>query len=117
MNMTKIVLTAAYVAFVAATLFSVGNVGQYFDVASFIFVVVVAGFCVTVAGGESAVSKFGTGAVRAGWLGSMIGIIAIFGSAGFASGDLSQIGPALAVCSLTVFYGYFFKIGAIILEG
>ena len=78
---------------------------------------VVAGFCVTVAGDESAVSKFGTGAVRAGWLGSIIGIIAIFGSAGFASGDLSQIGPALAVCSLTVFYGYFFKIGAIILEG
>ena len=73
MNMTKIVLTAAYVAFVAVTLFSVGNIGQYFDVALFIVVVVVAGFCVTVAGfcvtvagDESAVSKFGTGAVRAG---------------------------------------------------
>ena len=117
MNMTKIVLTAVYVAFVAATLFAVGNVGQNFDAAAFIFVVVVAGFCVTVAGEESAVSKFGTGAVRAGWLGSIIGIIAIFGSAGFAAGDLSQLGPALAVCSLTVFYGYFFKIGAIILEG
>ena len=117
MNMTKIVLTAAYVAFVAATLFAVGNVGQYFDAAAFIFVVVVAGFCVTVGGDESAVSKFGAGAVRAGWLGSIIGIIAIFGSAGFAAGDLSQIGAALAVCTLTVFYGYFFKIGAIILEG
>ena len=44
-------------------------------------------------------------------------LYAIFGSAGFAAGDLSQIGPALAVCTLTVFYGYFFKIGAIILEG
>lgn len=104
-------------AFVAATLFAVGNIGQYFDVASFIVVVVVAGLCVTVGGDESAVSKFGAGAVRAGWLGSIIGIVAIFGSAGFAAGDLSQIGPALAVCTLTVFYGYFFKIGAIILEG
>ena len=115
--MTKIVLAAAYVAFIAATLFAVGNISQYFDASSFIFVVVVAGFCVTVAGDESAVSKFGTGAVRAGWLGSIIGIVGIFGSAGFAAGDLSQIGAALAVCSLTVFYGYFFKIGAIILEG
>ena len=53
MNMTKIVLTAAYVAFVAATLFAVGNVGQYFDAAAFIFVVVVAGFCVVLAKGSS----------------------------------------------------------------
>jgi hypothetical protein len=46
----------------------------------------------------------------------MIGIIGIFGSDGFSAGDLSMLGSAMVVCSLTVFYGYFFKIGAMILD-
>ncbi len=39
-------------------------------------------------GDGSFIQKFGDGAVRAGWIGSIIGIIAIFGSEGFASGDM-----------------------------
>ena len=46
--------------------------------------------------------KFGNGAVRAGWLSLIIGIIAIFGTDYFASGDMSRIGMALDVCSLTI---------------
>ena len=65
---------------------------------------------------ESATEKFGDGAVRAGWLGSIIGIIAIFGSGGFGDGNMQAIGAALAVCSLTVLYGYFFKLGSMLLD-
>ena len=60
--------------------------------------------------------KFGDGAVRAGWFGSIIGIIAIFGSSGFGDGNFQAIGAALAVCSLTVLYGYFFKLGSMLLD-
>ena len=65
---------------------------------------------------ESFIQKFGDGAVRAGWLGFIIGIVAIFGSDTFANGDLPMLGAAMAVCSLTVLYGYFIKIGAMILD-
>ena len=73
-------------------------------------------FALATKGDGSFIQKFGDGAVRAGWIGSIIGIIAIFGSEGFASGDMGQIGMALAVCSLTVFYGYLLKLGALILD-
>ena len=113
----KIVCTAVYVLFILATLITVGNIGQYIDLPSFFVVVVVAVlFAAAAQGEESVVQKFGNGAVRAGWLGSIIGIIAIFGSDGFASGDMSKIGMALAVCSLTILYGYFLKLGAMILD-
>ena len=113
----KIVCTAVYVLFILATLITVGNIGQYIDFPSFLVVVVVAVlFAAAAQGEESVVQKFGNGAVRAGWLGSIIGIIAIFRSDGFASGDMSKIGMALAVCSLTILYGYFLKLGAMILD-
>ncbi len=116
-TVTKLVCTAVYTLFIVGTLVTVGNVGQYMDFPSFLVVVVVAVlFAAAAKGEESIVQKFGNGAVRAGWLGSIIGIIAIFGSDAFASGDMSKIGMALAVCSLTVLYGYFFKLGAIILD-
>ena len=113
----KIVCTAVYVLLILATLITVGNIGQYIDFPSFLVVVVVAVlFAAAAQGEESVVQKFGNGAVRAGWLGSIIGIIAIFGSDYFASGDMSKIGTALAVCSLTILYGYFLKLGAMILD-
>jgi amino acid permease len=117
MNTTKIVCAVVYVLMIASTLVMVGNVGQYIDMASAIVVVVISVlFAATAKGDDSVIQKFGNGAVRAGWLGSIIGIIAIFGSDGFAAGDLSMLGSAMAVCSLTVFYGYFFKLGAMILD-
>ena len=114
---TKIVCTAIYVLFIVGTLVTVGNVGQYIDFPSFLVVVVLAVlFAASAQGEDSIIQKFGNGAVRAGWLGSIIGIIAIFGSDGFAAGDMSKIGISLAVCSLTVFYGYVFKLGTMILD-
>ena len=116
MTITKIVCTAIYVLFIAATLITVG-VSQYIDLNSLIVVIVIGAlFAAAAKGEESLVQKFGNGAVRAGWLGSIIGIIAVFGSDGFAAGDLSMLGSAMAVCSLTVFYGYVFKLGAMILD-
>ena len=113
----KIFCTAIYILFILGTLVAVGDVGQYVDFPSFFVVVVVAMlFAASAQGEESIAQKFGIGAVRAGWLGSIIGIIAIFGSDGFASGDMLDIGPALAVCSLTVFYGYLFRLGTMILN-
>ena len=88
MNITKTVLTAVYVAFVAATLFAVGNVGQYFDAAAFIFVGVVAGFCVTVGGVKARCPSSAAGR---------------FGLAGL--GPLSGSSPSLAApVSLRVIY-------------
>ena len=105
MTTTKIVCTAIYALFIAATLITVG-VSQYIDLNSLIVVIVIGAlFAAAAKGEESLVQKFGNGAVRAGWLGSIIGIIAVFGSDGFAAGDLSMLGSAMAVCSLTVFYG------------
>ena len=116
MTITKIVCTVIYVLFIAATLITVG-VSQYIDLNSLIVVIVIGAlFAAAAKGEESLVQKFGNGAVRAGWLGSIIGIIAVFGSDGFAAGDLSMLGSAMAVCSLTVFYGYVFKLGAMILD-
>ena len=117
MTTTKIISTIVYAAFIIVTLFAVGNVNQYFDINSFIVVLVIATiFAVSARSDKTYVQKFGDGAVRAGWLGSIIGIVAIFGSEGFKNADMEAIGAALAVCTLTVFYGYFFKLGAIILD-
>ena len=117
MDTTKIICTVIYVIMIAGTLVMVGNVGQYIDLPSAIIVVVVGVlFALAAKGDGSFIQKFGDGAVRAGWIGSIIGIIAIFGSEGFTSGDMGQIGMALAVCSLTLFYGYLLKLGSLILD-
>lgn len=117
MNTKKIICTILYVAFVIVTVFTVGNIGQYFDIASFIVVLVIAIlYSVAAAGPESFITKFGDGAVKAGWLGSIIGVVAIFGSTGFASANMEVIGASLAVASLTILYGYFFKLGSLILD-
>ena len=117
MHTKKLVCTLVYVLFIALTLFMVGNIGQYVDGPSLAVVLVLAAlFATAVESDERFLKKFGDGAVRAGWLGSIIGVIAIFGTEGFAQGDLSMIGPALAVCSLTIFYGYLVKFGSLLLD-
>ena len=80
----KIFCAVIYILFILGTLVAVGDVGQYVDFLAFLFVGVVALlFAASAQGEESIAQKFGIGAVRAGWLGSIIGIIAIFGSDGF----------------------------------
>ena len=100
MNATKIVCAVVYVLMIAATLITVG-VSQYIDLNSLIVVIVIGAlFAAAAKGEESLVQKFGNGAVRAGWLGSIIGIIAVFGSDGFAAGDLSMLGSAMAAMAV-----------------
>ena len=50
--------------------------------------------------------NFGAGAVYFGWLGTLIGLIAISGNAFGAWDSVAAMGPALAVSMLPLLYGY-----------
>ena len=56
------------------------------------------------------IKNFGQGAVYFGWLGTLIGLIAITGNRFMVWGDIEKMGPALAVAMLTILYGYIIKI-------
>ena len=117
MNAKKIVCIVAYIGLVVSTFIVAGGLDKYIDLNALIVVVVIALlFAIGVNNDGSFIQKFGSGAVRAGWLGFIIGIVGIFGSDIFANGDLPMLGAAMAVCSLTVLYGYFIKLGAMILD-
>ena len=60
-------------------------------------------------------TNFGDGAVYFGWLGTLIGLIAITGNRFMVWGDIEKMGPALAVSMLTVLYGYTVKLATIAL--
>ena len=61
-------------------------------------------------------ANFGQGAVYFGWLGTLIGLIAITGNRFMVWGDVEKMGPALAVSMLTILYGYLIKLLCIALE-
>ena len=50
--------------------------------------------------------NFGDGAVYFGWLGLLVGLVAITSNAFGAWSSIETIGPALAVSMLPLFYGY-----------
>ena len=50
--------------------------------------------------------NFGDGAVYFGWLGLLVGLVAIAVNAFGAWGSVEKMGPALAVSMLPLFYGY-----------
>ena len=52
------------------------------------------------------IANFGRGAVYFGWLGTLVGLIAITGNRFMVWGDVEKMGPALAVSMLTILYGY-----------
>ena len=88
----------------------------YFDILSFLFVLGGAiGFLVMKNQPENHLKNFGQGAVYFGWLGTVVGLIAITGTPSFVWGDVEKMGPALAVSMLTVLYGYSFKLVTIAL--
>ena len=83
----------------------------YFDILSFLFVLGGAiGFLVMKNKPENHLQNFGQGAVYFGWLGTVVGLIAITGTPSFVWGDVEKMGPALAVSMLTVLYGYSLKL-------
>ena len=59
---------------------------------------------------NSWVKNFGNGAVYFGWLGTLIGLIAIAGNRFEVWGNMDKMGSALAVVMLTIFYGYLLKL-------
>ena len=83
----------------------------YVDILSFLFVLGGAvGFLVMKNKPENHLQNFGQGAVYFGWLGTVVGLIAITGTPSFVWGNIEKLGPALAVAMLTVLYGYMVKL-------
>ena len=62
------------------------------------------------------IANFGQGAVYFGWLGTLVGIIAITGNRFMVWGDVEKMGPALAVSMLTILYGYTVRLVTIALD-
>ena len=62
------------------------------------------------------IENFGQGAVYFGWLGTLVGLIAITGNRFMVWGDVEKMGPALAVSMLTILYGYTVRLVTIALS-
>ena len=92
------------------------RVDLYVDILSFLFVLGGAvGFLVMKNKPKNHLQNFGQGAVYFGWLGTVVGLIAITGTPSFVWGDVEKLGPALAVAMLTVLYGYSLRLVTIAL--
>ena len=92
------------------------RIDLYVDILSFLFVLGGAvGFLVMKNKSKNHLQNFGQGAVYFGWLGTVVGLIAITGTPSFVWGDVEKLGPALAVAMLTVLYGYSLKLVTIAL--
>ena len=117
MSIRKISCAITFVAMIICTFIFAGGIGQFIDLAA-VSVVVILGalYAFSVNQEGSYVQKFGDGCVRAGWIGTVIGIVVILGSERFTAFDVTEIGPAAAVALLTVLYGYTFKMLAMILD-
>ena len=83
----------------------------FIDINSALFVLGGAtGFLVFKKSSGDHIKNFGQGAVYFGWLGTLVGLIAITGNRFMVWGDVEKMGPALAVALLTLLYGYIIKI-------
>lgn len=102
---------AVMAVIIAGALHMAGGIMAYVDIMALIFVLAIAaGFAFAGSPKHTWMEHFANGAVKAGWLGFMIGVIAIFGGPAFAAGNLAGIGAAMSVASLTVLYGYAIKL-------
>ena len=83
----------------------------FVDLNSALFVIGGAtGFLIMKNNPDQHIANFGQGAVYFGWLGTLIGLIAITGNRFMVWGDVEKMGPALAVSMLTISYGYAIKL-------
>ena len=83
----------------------------YVDILSFLFVLGGAvGFLVMKNNPRKHIENLGQGAVYFGWMGTLVGLIAITGNRFMVWGDIDKVGPALAVSMLTILYGYTIKL-------
>ena len=97
-----------------ATIFSammVIGLHYFFDMPALLLVTAGAiGYGLLTSGEAPFIRKLGEGAVYFGWLGTLIGLIAMTSGAFEIWGDISKLGPALGVAMLTLFYGYVIKL-------
>ena len=93
------------------------GINLFFDLNAALFVLGGAtGFLVMKNDPSRHFANFGQGAVYFGWLGTLLGLIAITGNRFMVWGDVEKMGPALAVSMLTILYGYLIKLLCIALE-
>ena len=102
----KIMGTGICFAIILGAILQIGH-HLFLDINSALFVVGGAtGFLVFKKNSGNHLKNFGHGAVYFGWLGTLVGLIAITGNGIMVWGDLEKMGPALAVAMLTILYGY-----------
>ena len=111
----KIIGVGICFAIILGAILQVGH-HLFIDINAALFVLGGAtGFLVFKKDSGNHIKNFGQGAVYFGWLGTLIGLIAITGTRFMVWGDVEKMGPALAVAMLTIFYGYTIKIVTIAL--
>ena len=80
--------------------------GPFIFIDSFILVLgVAAGYALGAKDGENIIVRFGDGAVHAGYIGFLIGLVLSLGQVS----ELSELGGPLAICFLTVLYSRIVK--------
>ena len=91
------------------------GVGAYIDIEAVVLVLGGAVMFAVATGGlkqslDSALEKFGIGAIYFGWLGFLIGLVAIFQNIDAISDegvlDVTALGAAMSIATLTILYGY-----------
>jgi flagellar motor component MotA len=111
----KIIGIGICFAIILGAILQVGH-HLFIDINAVLFVLGGAtGFLVFKKGSGNHIKNFGQGAVYFGWLGTLIGLVAITGNRFMVWGDVEKMGPALAVAMLTIFYGYTIKMVTIAL--
>ena len=111
----KIIGVGICFAIILGAILQVGH-HLFIDINAALFVLGGAtGFLVFKNGSGNHIKNFGQGAVYFGWLGTLIGLVAITGNRFLVWGDMEKMGPALAVAMLTIFYGYTLKMVTIAL--
>ena len=111
----KITGVGICLAIILGAIMQVGH-HLFIDINAALFVVGGAtGFLVLKKKQSNRIKNFGQGAVYFGWLGTLIGLIAITGNRFMVWGDVEKMGSALAVAMLTIFYGYVIKMVTIAL--
>ena len=112
----KIIGIAICFAIMLGAILQVGY-NFFVDINSALFVLGGAtGFLVFKKGSCNHMKNFGQGAVYFGWLGTLIGLIAITGNRFIVWGNIEKMGPALAVAMLTILYGYIVKLVTIAMD-
>ena len=96
--------------FILGAIFEIG-ISLYVDLYSLIIVIVGAvGFSLIKNNKKEYIINFGRGAVFFGWLGLLIGLIALTGGKYNNWGNIDKMGKAITVMLLPVFYGYIIKL-------